>query len=424
MKWSDRSFAPIIQNNYMCLFDDTENFTDLLVSKVYIFRNESAIFCQDPGYTKIAGDDDKLRYIIGVRGMDDLQPICAMIQKLRESNHIQITRVYSPELYLEENEILAATNNEISVLEGWLILDIFEDRGRMLFGLIEEISKFQTIVLHELWILLLCCCDHRRYFERILNLVSFSKNMKSLNIVNNWFGVLNNDHMLSCSPHNHMMPNSVIKRIAAELYSSQRLEGSELKKACMQLNAEGSSLKTLRVHITNEDLKILIRPNLLTQLQTLELTKLDAAETFREILGSGYPLLEKLSLFGLTLKKTDFLVLAATLVKDGLPKLKYLDVIQTTVHKESECSRAISSEALETICTVQNPLIHKENSEHLALKHFYLSSSSIGSNELNALLHAKQLNYLIVLELLSVTLTGGVDNLLGPSAPCRNITNF
>ena len=59
-KQSDRSFIPEIQNRHLCLYQTRENFTDPMLSKVYIFGDVSAMFCQDPKYqSHVNSDDDK-----------------------------------------------------------------------------------------------------------------------------------------------------------------------------------------------------------------------------------------------------------------------------------------------------------------------------------------------------------------------------
>ena len=125
-KQSDRSFIPKIQNRHICLYQTRENFTDPVLSKVYIFGNVSTIFCQDPKYQSHMNSDDdnkQLRYVIGINNPAWFQPICSIIQKLRESNQIHISRVYSHYMCLEEIDIHEGTDKTCFVLEGNLTLD-------------------------------------------------------------------------------------------------------------------------------------------------------------------------------------------------------------------------------------------------------------------------------------------------------------
>ena len=100
MKQLGKSFIPKIQNRHICL---RENGNDPVLSKVYIFGDVSAIFCQDPKFQSCVNSDDdnkELRYVIGIKDAAWFLPICAIIQKLWELKPIRISRVYSPDMYL------------------------------------------------------------------------------------------------------------------------------------------------------------------------------------------------------------------------------------------------------------------------------------------------------------------------------------
>ena len=417
LKQSDIKFIPRIWNNHLCLFDASENYRDLLLSKVYIFGKMSAIFCQDPAYYNVhmdtagADDNDKLRYVIGIKETAHLQPICSIIRQLRQSKPIHITRLYSPNLYLEENKIQEGTNK--TRLQGSLKLDTFRNQDKDVFEMMEEITKFQTVTITDLRILCLCAED-RRYFERTISLVSFDKDLKSLNIVKNSLRYPDKDHMLPCS---------LISLLAQKLYGNcERARTEQMQQDKLQLNtAAGSSLESLRLQtfITNEDLKILIRPKLLTQLRKLKLTELNAEETFAEILGSGYPLLEMLCLLGSVLSESDIYVLAETLTNNGLPRLKCIDLRNTEVRYSStfgESTEDVSSGRTETLLETRH-LARKDLAAHLSLKLFLLSKSNIRTKEIRSLLQARQLDCLMELELTDVTLTDSIADLLGSGFP-------
>ena len=420
LKQSDGKFIPRIRNNHLCLFDASENCIDLLLSKVYMFGEVSAIFCQDPAYynahmnTAGADDNDKLRYVIGVKEMACLQPIYSIIQKLRESKPIHITRLYSPDLYLEESKIHKGTNK--TCLQGSLKLNTFRNQDKAVFEMIEEITKFQTVTITDLRILCFRAED-RRYFERTINLVSFDKGLKSLSLAKNCLLHPDKDHMLSCS---------LISSLAQKLYGNCERASTEQSK---QDGAEGSSLELLSLQsfITTEDLKILIRPKLLTQLRKLELTELNVEETFGEIFGSGYPLLEMLCLLGSIVSESDIYILAEKLANGGLPRLKCIDLTHTKVRystKFGESTEDVSSEMTGTHLETKHST-GKDLSVHLSLELFLLSNSNIGTKELRALLQAGQLNCLVKLELTNVTLTNSIADLLGSGFPvlvCLNLS--
>ena len=415
-KQSDRSFIPKIQNRHVCLYQTGENFTDPVLSKVYIFGNVSGIFCQDPKYqSHVNSDDDnkQLGYVIGIKDIECFQPICSIIQKLRELNQIHIIRVYSRYMCLEEKDIHEDTDKTCSVLEGHLTLDTVGNNVKCIFAIIEEITKFQSIFINDLTVCCLCSED-KTYFERIISLVSFGKDMGSLSLVKNSFRYPEKGHMLS---------HSLISLMARELYGNCEMKGSEQIKQGRELSntAEGSSLKSLSLQsfITVEDMKILIRPKLLTQLRKLDITELNATETFGEILGSGYPMLEMLGLLGSYVSQSDIYILAETLRNGGLPVLKCIDLRHTNVlhiTKLIDSAENVSSEMTET-CLETKHLLQKGTLEHLALERFLLSNSNIGTKEITALLQARQLKCLVELELTHVTLTNHVADLLGSGFP-------
>ena len=405
-KQSDRSSIPKIQNRHVCLYQTGENFTDPVLNKVYICGN--AIFCQDPKYqSHMNSDDDKEhRYVIAFNDSACFQPICSLIQKLRESNQIHITRVYSPDMCLEEKDIHEDTDKICSVLEGNLTLDTSGDKVKSMFCIIEEIAKFQTIFINDLRVHCLCS-ENRTYFRQIINLVSFSKDMKSFSLLKNFFDDPDKDHMLS---------HSLISLMARKLYGNCEMKGPEQIKRARLNTAEGSSLECLSLQsfITGEDMKILIRPNLLTRLRKLDMKGLNIAETFGEILGLGYPNLEMLCLLGSYVSQSDIYILAETLRNGGLPVLKCIDLRHTNVFhlaKLIESAENVSSEMTET-CIQTNYLAQTVTSEH-----FLLSNSNIGTKEITALLQARQLKCLVKLELTHVTLTNHVADLLGSGFP-------
>ena len=405
MKQSDRSFIPKIQNRHMYVFIKPEKIvTDPVLSKVYIFGNESAIFCQDPRYQ--SDDNKQLRYVIGIKDSACFQPICSLIQKLRESNQIHITRVCIPAMWLEEIDIHEGTDKTCSVLEGLLTLDTLRT-AKCIFAIIEEIAKFQTIFINELRILRF---EDRTYFERIISLVSFSKDMKSLSLVKNSFRDPDKDHMLS---------HSLISLMARKLYGNCEMKGPEQIKRARLNTAEGSSLESLSLEasITGEDMKILIRPNLLTQLRKLDMTWLNIAETFGEILGSGYPMLEILDLRGSYVSQSDIYILAETLRNGGLPVLKCIDLRHTNVLHTTKLVESAENVSPEMTETCLEHLAQKDTSEHASLERFLLSYSNIGTKEITALLQATQLKCLVELELTDVTLTDQVADLLGSKLP-------
>ena len=404
-KQSDRSFIPEIQNRHLCLYQTRENFTDPMLSKVYIFGDVSAMFCQDPKYQSHVNsdDDNKHRYVIGIRGMECFQPICSLIQKLRESNQIHITRVYSPDMCLEEIDIHEGTDKTCSVLEGRLTLDTYPtNNAKCIFAIIEEIAKFQTIFINDLRVQCLCS-DDRTYFGRIISLVSFSKDMKSLS-----FGDPDGDHMLF---------HSLVSLMAGKLYGNCEMKGpGQIKRARLN-TAEGSSLESLSLEsfITGEDVKILIRPNLLTQLRKLDITWLNIAETFGEILGSGYPMLEILGVRGSYVSQSDIYILAETLRNGGLPVLKCINLRDTNVLHTTKLVESAENVSSEMTCLEH--LAQKDTSEHVSLERFILSNSNIGAKEITALLQARQLKCLVELALANVTLTDYVADLLGSGFP-------
>ena len=412
MKQSDRNFIPKIQNRHVCLYQTAENCTNPMLSKVYIFGNVSGIFCQDPKYqSHVNSDDDnkQLRYVIGIKDMECFQPICSIIQKLRELNQIHITRVYSPYMCLEEKDIHEDTDKTCFVLEGHLRLDTVLNKVKSMFCIIEEIAKFQSIFINHLRVRCLCSED-RTYFERIISLVSFSKDMKSLSLLKNCFHYPDKGHMLS---------HSLVSLMARELYGNCEIKGSEQiqQDEGRSNTTEGSSLESLSLeaYITGEDMKILIRPNLLTQLRKLDMTWLNIAETFGEILGSGYPMLEMLGLRGSYVSQSDIYILAETLRNGGLPVLKCIDLRDTNVLHTTKLVESAENVSSEMTCLEH--LAQKETSEHVSLERFLLSNSNIGTKEITALLQARQLKCLVELKLTDVTLTDQVADLLGSGLP-------
>ena len=234
--------------------------------------------------------------------------------------------------------------------------------------------------------------------------------MKSLSLVKNSFRDPDKDHMLS---------HSLISLMARKLYGNCEMKGPEQNKRARLNTAEGSSLESLSLEasITGEDMKILIRPNLLTQLRKLGMTLLNIAETFGEILGSGYPMLEILNLRGSYVSQSDIYILAETLRNGGLPVLKCIDLRYTNVLHTTKLVESAENVSPEMTETCLEHLAQKDTSEHASLERFLLSYSNIGTKEITALLQATQLKCLVELKLTGVTLTDQVADLLGSRLP-------
>ena len=231
-----------------------EDTTDFILSRVYALRIEkhsrphpAAYVFQDPDYLN---DGGPLKYI--VLAPDESIYVAGLIKKLCAHFDIKITGVYNERLLLRANKG-CASNDQFSVLEGELELNLFSSNYISPLSIIEAIQQCtgQNVALREISI------PSRKWVcpEQITKTVRLSPNVKSLVV----------DTEVS---------SAVVQHLARELYGhdEMRSPNSEIQS---DLNIKGSSLEILAIFGTTElslnDFNCLVRPARLTHLRELEI---------------------------------------------------------------------------------------------------------------------------------------------------------
>ena len=392
-----------ICNEHICVYSTNHRDMHQPLSKLYIFDEHYGILCQDPEYNAL--HDGKMMYAIGVNEEGELLPIVSVIQTLRKSHEVHISRVYSPSMYVEEIE-----NMEPSQLKGWIKLRTHEEKDKCILEMIREITKFQSLIISDLRIYCTRCMN-RQYVEQIVDLVSFSKDMKSLEVFNSSRQKPRREQMFS---------QHLVQQMSDKLYQN----GEEMDQNWQYLHSdserrrEGSLLEILDLHlyVVRDDLRSIIRPTLLTELQTLRLSGLDLTDTFQNIFTPGYPNLRDLSLLDSKLNRTDLRTLTV-LLAHGLPKLEYLTLMWIDVSGESTTTpleEMVESTSRETIQT-------KPSS---SLKRFHLETSNMNKEELKKIIQAKTAENLINLNLRENILTGCLGEILSSGFPSLAALNL
>ena len=234
-----------------------EHTTDFVPSRVYAIRIEkhsspypAAYVFQDPDYLN---DGGPLKYIVFAPDPSSISDLVGFIRKLCAHFDIKITGVYNERLLLRANKG-CASNDQFSVLEGELLLDLYSSNYISPLSIIEVIQQYtgQSVELREITI------HSHECPEQITKTVRLRPNVKLLVVDTG-------------------VPSAVIQHLARELYGcdEMRSPSSEIQP---DLTIKESYLEILEImdhfpttKLSVNDFNCLFRPARLTHLREMKI---------------------------------------------------------------------------------------------------------------------------------------------------------